>query len=117
MNKTIIDFLNDYVEVPYSKEMMAKYYRKLPTVTLKEVVDYVMENNIAEKLIRSDFYGDGRDIQGPYLMKHVDGYESFWSERGGKHQLAHHEDIEGALMYYLRQVLNEYGLTLSRYKI
>ena len=41
--------------------MGKKYWRKLPQITIKETVAYLIGNNLDEKLIKDNFFGNYRD--------------------------------------------------------
>lgn len=114
MNQIIIDFLNDFIKKPYSGEMHDKYWRNLPVVSIKETVKYIFDNNLSEKFIAENLYGDFGVKEGDYLIKLDDGsFELFHMERGIKHDVVTFNSLEDAFFEYVDIIYNSYGVAAS----
>jgi hypothetical protein len=114
MNNKIIQFLNDFIVTPYSNDMHDKYWRSLPEISIKETLQYILQNKLETKLISTNFYGDFRDRQGPYLLKTESGkFEVFESERGFKHGLKTYFLLEDALFHFLDKIFNSYAMAAT----
>ncbi|MFK8139442.1 MAG: hypothetical protein AB8E15_13865 [Bdellovibrionales bacterium] len=77
---------------------------------IREVIDYIILNNLKDSFVDKEFYGDFRDKQLTFLLECDNSYEVFCSERGGKHLLEKYDDYESALFEYLDRMFNELSI-------
>jgi hypothetical protein len=144
VKEEIVKFLQDFSKNQFSSEMEKKYWRKLPSITIKETVQYIVDNKLQSILIdkevndlneifnetdesinESQFTNTVYTLKGnkpfkkPYLFYKVkDKFELFkYDERGGYTFFISTPVLKSALFEYVESIFNDYGVNASDTRI
>ena len=144
VKKEIIDFMNDFSKTQFSDEMEEKYWRKLPSVTIEETVQYIVDNNLYLSLIdkhidnlnevfneidntldQTQFTNAVYTLKGskcfikPYLFYKVrEKYELYrYDDRGGYTFRISTPVLKSSLFEYIESIFNDYGVDASDTRI
>lgn len=122
MNSLIQEILNDIKSLNDKKVNIGSLRDKYQSsdkvkCEIKDVVAFIISNNLKNSFLDKEFHGDFRDKQLTFLLECDKDYEVFDSERGGKHFLQKYVDYESALFDYIDRIFNEIGIIASDSKI
>jgi hypothetical protein len=104
---TIIDSL--LLAWPPSDAAIARYERRKLPFSLKDVVARLGARGLLARLVDHEFRMDDTLL----LERPGRGYEVFVGERGGKHWLRSFDDLDAAVEYKVRLMLNGLGTGFS----
>ncbi len=114
----ISEFIDDFLNFS-SDELENKYSKKIPMkTTISSIFSTARTENKLNSFIDTVWYGDKRDNKIYFLLKNTDGkFEVFISERGSKHWLTIHDNLESAIIEKIDLILNNLGFSASDSKI
>jgi hypothetical protein len=109
MNFSIVSFIIDRNNLTFEK-FKAKYDNKIPhSITIVDAISKLKNSGSIDLMIDKCWYGDSRDEHLHYLLKNMNKYEVFISERNGQHCVESFDNFEDATFAKLDALFNEIG--------
>lgn len=107
MNFSIINFITDRNSLAF-EEFKSKYNEKIPSViTIANSISRLNISKETDLMIDKSWHGDDRDEHVHYLLKNMNKYDVFISERNGQHCKKSFNKLEDAMFVKLDALFNE----------
>ena len=113
MKQIMIDFLNNFSNGIYNEDNHKFFYKKLPQTKLTEIISYILENNLSNNFITTDFEQKKETIGfGLFLVpSDMGGFRVFMLDKGMQLDTKIYKSIEEALFDYFDRCFLSFSMT------
>ena len=117
IKEVVEDLKNFRIETLNFGALREKYSARKANFLIKEVVDFILANQLEEVILTKEGLNSYSDRQVLILLRTEDSYQVSNIERGQRHLVEDFGVLEEAMFEYLDRFFNEIGLDVTDSKI